>query len=117
MPKYNFVNINDREFKLNGIPYNKVFIALPSGETGIRVVGVYESRTQLIPPTNIEEVTVNNNSYGTVSALISAIKEIIYTDYYDEIQSQISGLASGYRGTIAIADTPTQDGIYTTTRS
>lgn len=117
MPKYNFVNINDREFQLNGIPYNKVFIALPMGETGIRIVGIYESRTQLVPPTSIEKVTVNNNTYGTVSALISAIKEIIYTDYYDEIQAQIAGLASGYQGPIEIADTPAEDGIYTPTEA
>ena len=70
-------NIDSHNFTLNGIPFKKVFIAKPIGVNSIQIVCAYDSKLELLPPTKIEDVQVDSNSYNTISDLINVIKDIL----------------------------------------
>lgn len=73
-----FQNISNTEFTLNGIAYDKVFIALPVGQDAIRVVGVYDSCLCILGNTQIQDISVNGSTYGSITTLIQALKPLLY---------------------------------------
>ncbi|WP_417867944.1 hypothetical protein [Xanthomarina gelatinilytica] len=93
-----FIELNDSEFTLNGIPYDKTFIALPCGNNAIAVVGVYEGRNRILDNTPIADITVGGVTYGTVALLIAALKPVLYN--YGE------GTGGGGTGTTYLGKKP-----------
>lgn len=73
-----FINVNDREFTLNGISFDKVFLALPLGTTNIKVVGIYESRTEILKSTPVSEISVGGTTYATAADLIEVLRPILF---------------------------------------
>lgn len=73
-----FVNVNDDAFTLNGIVYDKIYIALPAGVNSVKVVCAYEHRNVILPATPYSDVQIDGNTYGNVTALIAALKGIVY---------------------------------------
>ncbi|WP_407324027.1 tail fiber domain-containing protein [Tenacibaculum maritimum] len=73
-----FQNIDEGSFKLNGIPYFKVFIPIAIGDNAIKVVSIYDSKFELLPPTNISDVKINSTVYSSVYSLVSNLKNIVF---------------------------------------
>ncbi len=80
-------NINDSTFTINGVPFYKIFIAIPSGN-GVRIVCVYDSRLEILSPTNYTNVTVDGNDYNSVSELIGAIKGVVYNAKFEDSSTE-----------------------------
>lgn len=122
-----FSDVNDTEFTLNGIPYDKIFIAVPVGSSAIKVVCAYESRIEIMPVTDISEITVDGNTYLTQASLIQVLKYVIFNNvnliqyddanflgtfatYTDFITAHPTGNAGEYAFTLTNA--AAEDGIF-----
>lgn len=77
-----FNNINSGSFSLNGISYYKVFIPVAIGNVAVKVVSIYDSRFELLPPTNLADIRVNGTAYGSVASLVNVLKGVVF-DYPD----------------------------------
>lgn len=72
------VNINGNTFSLDGISFKKVFVAIPVGASKIRIVCAYDSKFQILDPTPYDEVEVNGLTFGSQSALIAYLVDVIF---------------------------------------
>lgn len=75
-----FSDVNDTEFTLNGIPYDKIFIAVPVGASSVKVVCAYESRIEIMPVTAVSDVVIDGNTYLTQASLIQVLKSVIFNN-------------------------------------
>lgn len=98
-----FLDVNNTEFTLNGIPYDKIFVAVPVGASSLKVLCAYESRIEIMPVTDFSEVVVDGNTYQTRAALIQALKYVVYNNVnlvqYDE--ANFLGTFESYAALIA----------------
>ena len=106
-----FNNIDSGNFNLNGIPYFKVFIPVGIGSVAVKVVSIYDSKFELLPPTNITDVKVNNVTYSSVASLVNALKGVVF-DYPDATAeiTQLQALINENQGGVV-----TNNGITTLT--
>lgn len=91
MPRQ-FVNINESEFELDGIRFDKVFIAFPVASDSLKVVCAYESRNEILPVTRFDEIQVDGATPTDQANAISLLKGVVFN-------SILSGGSSGYKGT------------------
>ena len=89
-----FNNIDSGSFSLNGISYYKVFIPVAIGNVAVKVVSIYDSRFELLPPTNLEDIRVNGTAYGSVASLVNDLKGVVfdYPDITASIQAEIDDI-------------------------
>lgn len=73
-----FVTLNEAEFQLDGIVYDKVFQAFPVGNDHITIVGLYEARVVLLEPTLFSDIQIDGSAKASVALTISALRPIIY---------------------------------------
>lgn len=81
-----FVDINSEEFTLNGIPFDKIFLAMPVGSDSVQVVGAYESRNVIMPVTPVSDIEIDGVTYGTQAALIQVLKGVVYNSVSTVVQ-------------------------------
>lgn len=85
-----FVDVNTEEFTLNGIPFDKIFIAMPVGSDSIQVVGAYESRNVILPVTPVSDIEINGTTYLTQASLIQVLKGVVYNSLSNVVQYEES---------------------------
>ncbi len=73
-----FQTIDDNNFKINGTPYFKVFIAKKVGNNSVQVVCAYDSKLELLKPTHFSDVEVNGKVYGSADELILYLKDVVF---------------------------------------
>lgn len=73
------INTVDAErFSLNGIEYFKNFTPVVNGDT-VRVLNTYDSLIEIVKSTDYTEFIVDTVTFGSVSALQSALLPVIFT--------------------------------------
>jgi len=80
-----FTDINAREFKLNGVRHLKTYVSIYYNN-GIRVVGAYDSKLELLPSVNVSEVSVNGTIYTSVVDLSNALTPLLFSKNVSEIK-------------------------------
>ena len=73
-----FQNINENAFTLNGVPFYKLFLAIPLGSQVVKVVGIYESDNVIMPPTDVSNISVGGFVFENNIDLISALAPILF---------------------------------------
>lgn len=72
------VDSSPTTFTLNGIPYFKNFLPVPSGNK-IRIVNTYDSRLEILPLSDYTDFTIDGGSFGSVAALQAALLPVLFT--------------------------------------
>lgn len=125
--------INEKYFSLNGVNYAKIYQPLKQGNENIGIYNVYDTEQQLVGSTHYSEFEIDGSTFSSQSSAIAAMLPIVfnfkiaedittllglktdkggYEGTAQDLKDQIDGVLSGVVGTLAIADTPTEDGIY-----
>lgn len=74
------LNIDEKKFSLNGIPYFKNFTPVVyNGTNKVKIVNTYDSKLELVPYSAIEDFIVNGISYSNLYSLQNALLEVIYS--------------------------------------
>ena len=102
-----FDNIDIERFNFNGIPYYKTFVARRIGTYVIEVVGIYDSKLVLLPPTPISQVKVNNIIYDSTEACINALMPVLfdYPNITATMQAEIDAIRANVENTTATMQT------------
>lgn len=74
----NITNINSQRFTMNGISYYKNFLSQVIGDS-IRIVNAYDSKFELLRPTNFNNITINGQPYSSAQSIQLALLPILYT--------------------------------------
>jgi hypothetical protein len=71
------LNVSDTAFSLDGISYLKNFQGVVSGDS-LKIVGIYDSKIELVRFTNFAEFTVGGVGFATVALLQAALLTVLY---------------------------------------
>ncbi|SOC79818.1 Fibronectin type III domain-containing protein [Salinimicrobium sediminis] len=93
-------NISSSKFSLNGLEYNKSFIALKVGDNYIRIVSVYDTRLELVATTHFNQVQVGGTVHTSANNLINALTDVLFS----KAESSGGGLEPGgdFTGTLNV---------------
>ncbi|CAL2085160.1 hypothetical protein [Tenacibaculum sp. 190524A02b] len=75
-----FQNISNNSFKLNGIPYFKVFIAKAIGTSAVQVICAFDSKIEILSPTKFENVSVNGSKFDSLVDLITSLRNVVFNN-------------------------------------
>lgn len=125
--------INNHIFTLAGVPYGRIYQPIKMGENHFGIYNVYDSRQQILGATRYDEVKIDGTTYNSLNELVidlvgglynpaiameeyATIREMEYKiqESYNDI---VNSIGTGFQGTIKIADTPTETGIYIPTEA
>ena len=74
-----FQDLSSTKFSLNGLQYNKSFIAIKVVDQYIKVVSIYDTRLELLPTTRFDQVQVNGVVLEDIDTLINALTDVLFT--------------------------------------
>lgn len=105
----NFSDTGATEFTLNGIPFDKIFVAFPVGSTLVTVVCAYESKNVLLSPTPVTEFNVDGQTFTTQAELIAVLKSVVYNNEDTQAYAESNFLGTFNTYADFIAAHPTGD--------
>jgi len=76
---YDFVNISDIKFSVNGRQCFKTFIPFYIDSTHICIFNIYDSKLRLVAPEHVSRFTVNGASYSNATSLINVIHPVLFS--------------------------------------
>lgn len=74
-----FQNIDEDNFRLNGVKYVKNFIIIKQGEENISVHNIYDTRQNILSSTNFSKIYVNGIIYTNQIDLIDNLTQILFS--------------------------------------
>lgn len=71
-------DISATRFTLNGIQYPKTFLPFVVGSK-VKIINTYDSNIEIVPPSNLNDFTVDGNQFASVALLQEALIPALFT--------------------------------------
>lgn len=78
------VDLNNKEFSVNGVRYIKNFLAIYFND-GLKIVNAYDNRIDLIGSVHFNEVSVNGITYENAEGLSAVLSSILFSKIVNQV--------------------------------